>query len=196
MFKWRMSSSFIELDRIIKQKYNEDDYVKGRFSTVVKHYDYYSSLDSLWYNTFQRVVLVTSALTPFILGLEAIVSAANNQTSVIVITFLKIGALLTSLIVAIFGSYLVMFNLEAKWIKYTLIRNSLIAEFYLYDNGIKPYLPLEGKEKDKKLFVANAEKKIRDADMDWAALRDSKVAKDQNSISVYNGPNISDSGIR
>src|SRR6266436_3560122 len=169
MFKWRMSLSFIELDRIIKQKYNEDDYVKGRFSTVVKHYDYYSSLDSLWFNTFQRVVLVTSALTPFILGLEAIVSAANNQASVIVITFLKIGALLTSLIVAIFGSYLVMFNLEAKWIKYTLIRNSLIAEFYLYDNEIEPYLLNEGKEKDKKLFVANAEKIIRDADVVWAA---------------------------
>jgi calcineurin-like phosphoesterase family protein len=60
----------------------------------------------------------------------------------------------------------------------------LIAEFYLYDNEIEPYLPNEGKEKDKKLFVANAEKIIRDADVVWAALRDSKVAKDQNSISV------------
>src|SRR5215467_11027027 len=86
-----------EVEDIIKKKYNTDDYVRERFMKTVQHYDRLAHKNSRWYSFLQATLIVISPLTPFIVGLEAII--VNS-------TLLKILALLLTVIIAVLGSYL------------------------------------------------------------------------------------------
>src|SRR5258708_30226642 len=89
-----------ELERIIKEKYKDDNYINGRFMKEVQHYDYLVRQNSNQYAVLQTVLIIISALTSFFVGLEAIVAASN---------IFKLLALLLSLFVAILANYMTTF---------------------------------------------------------------------------------------
>ena len=154
--------SIPELEEIIaKGEYKDDDYIHKRFIILVKHYDYMSRQNSDQYAVFQVILIILYALTTFTVGLEAIVVTA---------TFLKVLALLFTILVAILGSYLTTFNVQAKWGAYRTIRESLIAEFYKYYIGVEPYSPSGDRTNESRKFAANVEKLIEDANKSWGGL--------------------------
>jgi hypothetical protein len=152
-------TSVEELNHIIKDKYQSDDYINGRFVQAVQHFDDLVHQNSDQYAIFQRLLIVLSALTSSIVGLEAIVVSSN---------LLKLVALILSLFVAILGNYLTAFNVQVKWGAYRFTRESLITEFYRFHMGVEPYS--DDTAKNKKLFATNVEQKIEDANKTWGGL--------------------------
>lgn len=150
-----------QLESIILAKFKDDDYINGRFIKAVKRYEYHRHKNSQQYAIFQRILLVVSALTPLIVGLDAIVFASN---------ILKLLALILSVFVAILGNYLTTFNLQAKWGAYRSIRESLITEFYKFYMGVEPYSTTSDRTNDRRLFATKVEKLIEDANNSWDEL--------------------------
>jgi hypothetical protein len=155
--------SIPKLEQIINKedKYKNDDYIQNRFIILVLHYNHMSRQNSNTYAFFRVVLIFVSALTSLIVALEAIVLAS---------TLLKIVALVLTLIVGILGNYLTMFNVQAKWGAYRSIRESLIAEFYKFYMGIAPYSPSAASSDERKLFAANVEQLIENANKSWGGL--------------------------
>lgn len=103
-----------------------------------------------------------SALTPFTVGLEAIVLASG---------IVKLTALLLSLLLAILGNYLTSFNLQAKRGAYRSTRESLITEFYKFHMGIEPYSTSDDRRKDdRRTFATEVERLIKEANDSWGGL--------------------------
>jgi hypothetical protein len=105
------------------------------------------------------MLIVLSAMTTSIVGLEAIVVPSN---------LLKLVALILSLLVAILGNYLTAFNVQAKGGAYRFTCELLITEFYRFHTGVETYS--YDLVKNKKLFATNIEQKIEDANKNWGGL--------------------------
>lgn len=154
--------SIPQLERVIQEKFKDDDYINGRFIKAVLHYDYNGGRNSQQYTIMQVALLLASALTPLIVGLEAFVVVNSS--------ILKLIALILSVFVAILGNYLTTFNLQAKWRTYRLIRESLITEFYKFYMSVEPYSSSMDKKEARITFATNVEKLIEDANKSWEGL--------------------------
>jgi hypothetical protein len=154
--------STIQLEHFINHHYMDNDYIKGRFFGEVQRYARCERKDSLLYSILQIILIVVSALTTFIVGLEAIIVASIP---------LKITALLLTIFVAIVGTYLTTFNVQAKWGAYRSVRELLITEFYKFHIGIAPY-SLAG---DCKTFATNVEQLIENANKSWEGLHSAGI---------------------
>jgi len=147
-------------DDIVKGKFKDDDYIKGRFINAVSYFEKLEHQDSFRYTIFQIILIGFSALATFTVALEGIIASS---------TALKIIALLLTLFVAILANYLTTFNFQAKWGAYRFTRESLTAEFYKLDLGIDPYSDSDDKTV-RKNFVINVEKMIENANKVWGGL--------------------------
>jgi hypothetical protein len=155
---WQSTS---RLKQIIESQYKDDDYINGRFIDAVEYYENLERKDSIQYSIFQIILMITSALTAFTVGLEAILVAS---------TFLKIVALLLTIFVAILGNYLTSFNVQGKWGAYRLTRESLITEFYKFHMHIESYSASGDETSHRKVFATKVEQKIEAANKVWEGL--------------------------
>jgi hypothetical protein len=160
------SDEMKELKKIIAARHPNDDYINGRFMIIAQHYDRLSFKDGKNYSFAQLVLAVSSGLTPFLIGLQAI----WMPTSI----WLKIFSLVTSLFAAILVTYLSVFGFQQKWVAYRSIRESLLAEFYRYDKCLDPYSPGKDSNEMARLFYTRVEDLIADANETWGSLHQTK----------------------
>jgi hypothetical protein len=70
----------------------------------------------------------------------------------------------TSLIIAVFGGSLKIFNYQAKWFSYRQLYRSSISEFWSFDNNVGEYAKSDDKNA---LFVERADNMIQAANLQW-----------------------------
>jgi hypothetical protein len=145
-------------DFLDTQHYSDDAYMTDRFLAAVQQFDDSENVNSKQYDLFQRLLIIFSALTSFFIAWEAIVAAS---------TALKLITLVSSLFVGILGNYLTSFNIQAKRGAYRHTRETLIAEFYKFHEGLTPYTDIT---KKRTLFVAQVEDIIKTANDNWEKL--------------------------
>jgi Protein of unknown function (DUF4231) len=151
------TESVIKLEYFIRAKYHDDDYMNERLIVAVQGYDDSEHVNSKQYDLFQRLLIIFSASTSFFIALEAIVVPG---------IILKAVPLLLSLIVGILGNYLTSFNMQAKREAYRNTKESLIAEFFKFHEGVTPY----DTGTKRTIFVSNIEMIIKTANDNWVKL--------------------------
>src|SRR5262249_8764707 len=140
---------------------SDDDFVGGRFLSLVEHYDGLAHADQDAYFGMQNLAIVATAATTFLLGLADYLTRSPH------LHVYQIGALGTSLLATVLAGVLRSFNYQAKWVAFRTLREALIAEFYRFDVGIAPY-PAPG---DTALFATRVDALMADANAKWSALQ-------------------------
>ena len=149
----------------IEERYQGDHlwYLLNRFLPLVEHYGRLESHNGARHHRFQWALLVTSPLTVFLVGAEALTSDPWS-------TLLRGAALVAALVVTTLTTILHAFNYRTKSVQYRNVQENLIAEFTGMDAGIGQYAGLAD---DQKLaqFKSNCESIVRAINADWADLQ-------------------------
>jgi len=138
-------------------------YLLNRFLPLVVHYGHLESHNGGRYHSFQWAVILTSPITAFLVGAEALVS---NPLA----PLLKGAALLAALIVTALTALLHAFNYLTKSVQYRNVKENLVAEFIAMDSAIGQYTGLSDDEKLAQ-FKTNCESTVHGITTGWAALQ-------------------------
>jgi len=149
----------------IPARYQGDDawYLLDRFLPLVEHFGRLELHNGTRYHKFQWAVILTSPITAFLVGVEAL---TNNPAA----TLLKGAALLAALIVTALTALLHAFNYLAKSVQYRNVKENLVAEFIAMDSEIGQYTGLSGDQKSAQ-FKTNCEATVHGINTDWAGLQ-------------------------
>ena len=157
------------LSNHIGDHYEKDVYIQGRFLNTVLYLVTREAQNSFLYNFVLIALVILSASTTLIVGLEAIFATS---------TALKIIALLSTLSVTVLSTILTTFNFETKSIAFRNHRETLIAEFYKFHERMIPY-HIDGDRKNS--FVTKIEAIIEEANRTMGESQTKKP--DTNTVS-------------
>ena len=150
-----------EIERIVNNKFRDDDYINVRFIGTLRRYDNLARTNANSAAITKVVKNVVYAMAPVIVGLEAFF--VNG-------TFLKVIALLLTFVASVFGSDLTIFNAQARWRMYSSVREALTHEFYLFHMGISPYPVASDHTLNRQFFAARVEAVIGAANRNSSGL--------------------------
>jgi hypothetical protein len=114
-----------------------DDYVKNRYRQQIEWYDWKALSNQGWYTKLQWALLIFSALTPVLVGVELHSSSQG---------IFQWAPLVTGLLVTVLASVLKIFKFQENWVNYRTTCETLKKEIYLYDAGVGEYATTADKE--------------------------------------------------
>ncbi|MDE3213078.1 MAG: DUF4231 domain-containing protein [Bacteroidota bacterium] len=109
------------------------NYLKTRYNDQLDWYDAKSGFNQIRYKRWTVMVIILSAITPVLAAIEVPVESTR------VATFLKIGLIAISSVVAIGTTILKTFRYQELWTSYRETAERLRAEKYLLDARLGVY---------------------------------------------------------
>jgi len=104
-----------------------EEYIEQRLNNQIDWYDRKSATNQYWFKWLRFTEIVAAAIIPFLSGF------AGNSSSMKI----AIGAL--GVLVTVIASVLGLLNLQAYWIEYRAIAESLRKEKFLFLTQTEPY---------------------------------------------------------
>ncbi len=149
----------------IQHNYQGDEnwYLLNRFVPLLSHFTKLSQDNGKQYHSLQWGIILTSALTAFLIGAEALTS---NPFA----AFIKAAGLLAAVLVTAFTSRLHLFNYLSKSTAYRDVKEKLVAEFFAMDAGLAGYETLTPDQKLTRI-EKTCEALIAGLDVNWTALQ-------------------------
>jgi len=127
-------------------------YLNNRYYDQINWYDKKAMFNQRIYETFQRILIVLSALTPILVGIED--SIWQGRWLAIAVSFA----------VAVATSALTTFKYHEKWINYRTTCETLRKEIHFYNAKIREYADSEDPEG---LFIERVESLISRENTLW-----------------------------
>lgn len=149
----------------IEQRHQCDQtwYLLNRFVPLLEHFDRLQRENGDRYHTFQWALILASSLTAFFVAAEALTSDPWT-------TLLKVGGLLTALLVIALTSLMHAFGYLNKSLAYRDIKEKLVAEFFAMDAGLGAYTNLSDDQRLRR-FEEGVESLVAGVDVRWPALQ-------------------------
>ncbi len=138
-----------------KQEFS--NFIKNRYEEELNWYDQKSIHDKKYYNIFQILICVSSAVTPIFI----LMNEPNLE-------MLAVG---TSAVIAISTSLVNLFKYRENWINYRTAAEIMRREYSLYNTGIGDYFDVDNKQK---VFVERIENLILGENTRWRTLQKKK----------------------
>ncbi len=120
-------------------KISFDDYVAKIYLKQMEYYHKASSKNQQKYKFFQWVVIVLSAITPVLAGLNGLKWAQQGNTYSPAAQFIQVSLIIVSSIVAILTTALKTFQFQELWINYRTTYEQLKPEIHYYEFSVGPY---------------------------------------------------------
>ena len=133
---------------------NEAGYLKGRLEDQIDWYDKSSIKNQAFYKKLQVIIIVASAVIPFLSGL---MTADQEET------WLKVIVGLLGITVTIATALMSLGKYQENWIKYRTTCESLRHEKYLFSTGAAPY----DRSDAFKLLVERVESLLSQENSEW-----------------------------
>lgn len=135
-----------------------EKYVVERYQKQLEWYERRALRNKHWYEGFQVALVLFSSLTPVLIAIDFCASGV----------FSKWFPIITSVITALIGATLQVFNFHEHWINYRAVAESLRQEWYYYLAEIGEYAYTTDKERS---FVNRVESLISQENNTWFSLK-------------------------
>lgn len=111
-----------------KDQISQDEYFKQRLDNQIDWYDKKSSSSQKWFKRLQVMVIVASAIIPFLSGYM------DEET-----LYIKIVVGLLGLMIAAITAVLGLYQFQENWLEYRTTCETLRHEKYLFLAKVAPY---------------------------------------------------------
>lgn len=160
-----MERSEAAMDATTFNKYTDE-----RYTDQLRWYDSAAQKNHRWYWWFQLAVILFSALTPILIGID--------WSETLTVKWFKAVPITTSVIATILAASLKTFKLEENWHRYRANCELLKHERYLFDAGRGDYTN-KSVEDQRSLFVEKIEAILARENQLWLS---TVKTKEDNSL--------------
>lgn len=143
------------------------DYLDNRYYDQLKYYDGSAQKHKKRYQQFQWLVIILSAITPVLAGLDG--TEFSDATDAANIIRFKIPVVILSAAVAILTTGLKTFNYLELWTSYRTTQEQLKPEIHYYNLRVGPYA--EPGVNRERLFVSRVEAILDKEHKSWPPAR-------------------------